>query len=496
MMKKLLILALMSAGVSACVSTSDDVVVSPKIDTSNDRVKSKLVLPYKQLGVVIPKNSSQTKNNLTVGCETVDRDYTDYDAYKEYLAPLGIKKIRLQGGWAKTEKVKGVYNFAWLDHIVNDAISRGITPWVQTSYGNQIYNGGGTPFLKGGMPCTKEGKDAWNRWVEAIAKRYAGKVEWEMWNEPDINRKTPKMETVDINVRTTNIILKHDPKAKIAGLSLASTKPGNFEIYVKAMAELGMLDKFTWLTYHGYEYRPEASYVNIDKMREILAKYSKKVLLRQGENGAPSKGYMGGALAHNPWTEYSQAKWDLRRMLGDWGRGIETSVFSISDMNYFNNAQGFAGVDQIKIKNVKGLLGTDDKNRVIKIKMAYYAVQNLVSVFELLDNQQGKLVISKEYPEQIEAFGYIDNETRTPAFTIWFGDNTPSNLILTIPVDVELKGGAKIKEPVWVDILSGKVCEIPASAISRSGNTLKIKGLHLYDSPVLITDKSVVDFRK
>ena len=492
-MKKLLALACVMAGVSACVSTtaSDK---SPVVDTSPDRAKSKLILPYQQLGTVIPKDVTKTKNNLTVGCETVDRDYTDYDAYKEYLSPLGIKKIRLQGGWAKTEKVKGVYDFAWLDHIVNDAISRGITPWVQTSYGNQIYNGGGTPFLKGGMPCTKEGKDAWDRWVERLAKRYAGKVEWEMWNEPDINRATPPSETVDINIRTVNIILKHDPKARVAGLSLASTKPEKFEVYIKELSEKGELEKFKWITYHGYEYRPEVSYMSVDELRAILAKYSKKVLLRQGENGAPSKGYMGGALAKHPWTEYTQAKWDLRRMLGDWGRGIETSVFSISDMNYFNNAQGFAGVDQIKIKNVKGLLGTDDKNRVIRIKMAYYAVQNLVAVYELLDNQTGKLVISKEYPEQIDAFGYTDKETGMPSFTLWFSDNIPSNNIVTMPVDVEIKGGAKIKEPVWVDILSGKVCKIPESSISRSGNVLKIKGLALYDSPVLITDKSLVDF--
>jgi hypothetical protein len=318
MIKKLFIMACAVAGVTACVSSSST-YTKPVIDTSNDRVKTKLVVPYKQLGVVIPKDVTQTKNNLTVGCETLDRDYADYDAYKEYLAPLGIKKIRLQGGWAKTEKVKGVFDFAWLDHIVNDARSRGIIPWVQTSYGNPIYNGGGTPFLKGGMPCTKEGKEAWNKWVDLISKRYAGKVEWEMWNEPDINRKTPKSETIDINIRTAKIILKNDPKAEIAALSLASTRPGDFEIYIKGLSDAGMLDKFKWVTYHGYQYRPEASYENVDQMREILAKYSKKVLLRQGENGAPSKGFMGGALTWNPWTEFTQAKWDLRRMLGENG---------------------------------------------------------------------------------------------------------------------------------------------------------------------------------
>jgi len=57
--------------------------------------------------------------------------------------PLGIKTIRLQGGWAKTEKVKGSYDFAWLDAIIDDARGRGLNILLETDYGNPIYAGGG-----------------------------------------------------------------------------------------------------------------------------------------------------------------------------------------------------------------------------------------------------------------------------------------------------------------------------------------------------------------
>ncbi len=60
----------------------------------------------------------------SIGGETLDRDYTDYQSYKTYLGPLGAKRIRLQGGWSKCEKVKGVYDFAWLDAVIPDAASR------------------------------------------------------------------------------------------------------------------------------------------------------------------------------------------------------------------------------------------------------------------------------------------------------------------------------------------------------------------------------------
>ena len=122
---------------------------------------------------------------------------------------------------------------------------------------------------------------------------------------------------------------------------------------MKLFVKAGKLDMFTWVSYHGYRYRPEDSYFEVDEMRSVLKKYSSKVILRQGENGAPSKGFFGGALSKYNWSELTQAKWDLRRMLGDWGRGIETCVFSISDMHYSKN-------DAIKVNNVKVLLQNDE----------------------------------------------------------------------------------------------------------------------------------------
>ena len=45
--------------------------------------------------------------------------------WREYLGPLGAKQVRLQGGWAKCEREPGVYEFAWLDAIVDDVLASG-----------------------------------------------------------------------------------------------------------------------------------------------------------------------------------------------------------------------------------------------------------------------------------------------------------------------------------------------------------------------------------
>ncbi len=114
------------------------------IDNTSSRVQTSLDPDLKHLGTLIPKGVHEIETSRwTLGCETIDREYSDYNAFKEYLPALGIRRIRLQGGWARTEKDPGIYDFAWLDQIINDALSRGLEIWLETDYGNPAHEGGG-----------------------------------------------------------------------------------------------------------------------------------------------------------------------------------------------------------------------------------------------------------------------------------------------------------------------------------------------------------------
>ncbi len=126
--------------------------------------------------------------------------------------------------------------------------------------------------------------------------------------------------------------------------------------------------------------RPEDAYTKekVLGLRSIIQKYSDKILLRQGENGAPSTYIPGFALAEYYWTEYTQAKYDMRRLLGDLGHNIETSVFTIIDI-YYNWGDR-------AVLNTKGLIQSDITMAAIRPKVAYYAVQNVAAIF---DNQYG-----------------------------------------------------------------------------------------------------------
>ena len=444
------------------------------------------VTDAKIIGVVAPKTLAQTNNDLTIGCEVLDRDYADYHKYKEYLEALGIRKIRLQGGWAKTEKEKGVYDFTWLDSIIDDAVSRGLEPWLETSYGNPIYEGGGTKYLAGGWPTSEEALAAWDRWVEAMATRYKGKVhEWEIWNEPDINKSFIQDQTslVDLQIRTAEIIKRIDPDAKIAGFAWAGWRPNVFVNCMTMIRDAGKLDLFDWISYHFYHYRPEDMYKNVDAMRDSLDKFSTKIILRQGETGAPSKGYMGGALSKYDWSEISQGKWALRRMLSDRGRNIATTIFCICDMNYFKDS------DSIKKKNVKGLLESDDDNNILRPKQAYYAVQNLVAVWDLMEEvvDHGNITVNADGSWSVYEF---KDSKGLNSFVVWEDSKTPDDNVTLTPVKITVENG-NFHKPVCVDIRTGNVNKVE---YTRQGSDWTFT-VPVYDCPVYIVDKSRLSFK-
>lgn len=436
------------------------------------------------------KTVREYKNDLTIGCETLDRDYADYEQYKDYLTTLGMKKIRLQAGWAKTEKVKGVYDFEWLDRIMDDAESRGLTVFLQASYGNPIYNRGGTPYLKGGWPSSQEALEAWDNWVLAMAKRYKNKaIEWEVWNEPDINKEQIKdyKSIVDLNIRTAEIIKSVNPNAKIAALALALIENTELvENCLKEFKEKGKLDIFEWITYHQYVYRPEDMYPMVDRLKEVVSRYSDKIILRQGESGAPSEPGYAGALSNYDWDETSQAKWNLRRIFSDHGRDIPSGVFCLSEFIYEKG-------DAFSTKNVKGILQINDKKEVVRPKLAYSVMQNLVAAYDMLSHRLTPEGISVKTDKSYSLFYYDDTKSMTGFNSIifWFDGEIPSGTNNPVPTDFVVKGG-KFETPVLVDFLTGEVRKITKSNVIREGDNIVFKDIPVYDSPLMITDLSLL----
>ena len=145
----------------------------------------------KAIAKVVPVHSSEVAHSRCgIGFEKLDRAVFDPSKAYDKVAALGVKWIRLQSGWARTEKEKGVYDFAWLDDIIDNLVNRGLVPWLCLCYGNGIYDEDAAKLF-GAVGCppikTEEQVKAWHDYVVALVKRYHGRCEWyEVWNEPDL----------------------------------------------------------------------------------------------------------------------------------------------------------------------------------------------------------------------------------------------------------------------------------------------------------------------
>jgi hypothetical protein len=439
---------------------------------------------FTPVGEIEPRHARDIESSdWSVGAETMDRDYTVYKYWREYLGPLGVKKARIQSGWAKTEKEPGKYDWAWVDEIIPDMVEQGVEPWVCLCYGNPVYEGGGGTGLGGGLPETEVALQAWERYVAAFVDRYKKHVdEWEIWNEPRLRNRNSAEAYAKFLLRTAETVRSRQPEATVIGLAMAGIKTSWVEEVLGELKRAGKLDLIDQLTYHPYSYNPDDSYDAVARLRETVDAFAPHIELRQGENGAPSKRGSFGALSKYDWNETRQAKWALRRLLGDRGRGIPTSYFAICDMQYPSR------------RNYKGLLAINDDKTVDRPKKAYYAVQHLTAVFDAsvqaLDNVRCQ--IERGDPEQRYArFAYQADGDRL-LLALWRSSHKPGAKPKLERLDVRLPG-RQFDSPVWVDLLSGRIYAIDESLVEKADDGMLIENVPVYDSPVLIGERGAFE---
>jgi hypothetical protein len=448
----------------------------------------------------------------------MDRDYTVYRHWREHLGPLGFKHARIQAGWMKTEPQPGVYDFAWLDEIVFDMYEQGVKPWIDLAWGNKHY-GEWTPNNRGLVPTTQAGLRAWAKFVEALVGRYGHIVdEWEIWNEVSGGKVADPADYVALVRHTVPAIRSLQPNATIMILALdhasfKSIRPrrlitesttysqptqgadgishtvwgdvfdsrqmrGRFEyitFIMDSLQSLGLLSEIDVISYHPYEYNPDSVYEHVAWLREWATEYAPHLKIYQGENGVPSERIEHRGLRKYEWTELTQAKWALRRLLGDLGRDIPSSYFGIMDMFYQEDI------------NRKGLLHASADQTVHHRKQAYYALQHLAAVFD------DTLVRLEQYPYEakpqvpLSLFGYAHKTSGEQVVAMWLHDAIPSDANEMRNIDLTFHAG-QWTNPAYVDLCNGNVYSIPKQNWSRDGSVYRFTSIPVYDSPVLIAD--------
>lgn len=190
--------------------------------------------------------------------------------------------------------------------------------------------------------------------------------------------------------------------------------------------------------------------------------------------------------------------------------------------------------------NRKGILRANAKHQVYQIKKAYYAVQNVVSVFDdsvVLAKERKASTVDRcvSFYEYVKDGKYplcvfwdhglvgfkkpvrlVDDGTgrKRPVASyaeskIWnmklevvdggFSEFTgierrgvPSDSFTTRPGVIEWSG-ERLKDPVWVDLFTGAVYEVPAKQqISHSCGITFVR-IPVYDSPCILTERAALD---
>lgn len=460
----------------------------------------------KKVGQVKSKKSVDIgKSKIGLGFEKLDRDIFEPHKAYPYLAESGVKWARLQSGWQRTEKEKGVYDFAWLDDIVDNIIAMGIEPWLCLCYGNQLY----TELAKeryGAVGCppidTEEERQAWDNYVKATVKHFHGRIQYyEIWNEPDSRfswrGKPNATELGEFSVRTARACKEADPDCIVIGFVLS--RPRTKE-YRDELCATDICNEIDILSYHCYSVEENQYAEQFKLYDDIRLKYNPKLKVVQGESGAQSRSDGAGALAGGAWTPLKQSKFLLRHLIIDIACGAEM-VFYFTCVDMIEALHGTVGDLQSYLDyGYFGVLGADFDAQgkftgEYTPKPSFTALQTLTSIF-CNDYSVARLPIEGVIEPSVRLLGedFDFEKARHFGFSkpngsyglaYWVDKNVLTETYEGT-VSVKIRKGEMPDDMHLVDMLTGDIFDLPEEMVVDDGEYVKLVNMPILDSPLLL----------
>ena len=465
----------------------------------------------KHLGKLKTYSSKELKNSfVSVGFETVDRDLIKPEKCFDALKDSGIKYARCQTGWSKCEKEKGVYDFGWLDDMVDNLLKMGIEPWFNVGFGNPLYmEDVPNPAAVGCVP-TLYGDEAvrgWINFVKEVAKRYKGKVrDYEIWNEPNLKHfwypGEPDGEKYAHLIKITGKAIKEiNPHARIGGCT-CSDNTVNYFLFHDDLCRNLTSDDMDFYSIHAYSRHPteENFFQRFNYLKRIFKKHGLgNVIFRQGEAGYPNDFPVRienhTLIPKNNNSSHRQCSvWMLRRFFTDKSLDMEiSSYFILADPV----EKPYQKVSEVMTDPPRyGLL----EGKTYKINPAYYTIQKIATLFE--DTSPASLYasvrtnIDELRTSEYKIHTYIKNDKPMYAYYIasYVADEVDFDYRFTLEIS-NYETAHPIKHPVLIDMMSGDVYEI--DDIDYAGDHIsKFKDLPIKDYPMVICDKSLIEITK
>lgn len=443
-------------------------------------------------------------SRIGVGFEKMDTGLIDPSGVYAPLGACGLKWARVHTGWYRTETEPGVYNFAWLDEMVDALVAQGITPWLDLLYGNSLYTKDADNEQAFGFPPyrTEGERKAWTNYVRELVKHFKDRVQYyEIWNEPD-GRLYWKPGMSDgtaygMFACDTALVIKAEyPEAKVLAFALAQgVNPGGLA-YIREGLETGLWQYIDYITIHRYRQSPEQGFrEGVLALRSMVDQYDPRIGLIQGERGCPSRGDGFGAMGSCPWNETTQAKWIARMIVTDLSLPfLFTSYFTAVDI------PRFPGRDVAELWAYFGLLRED----TCQPKQGYHVLKCVCTFFHgdvksaqlpvLLANsvRMEECTTSQKWENLNDNRETIDaslcctaafERDGAYAFAYWYPAKLPEHAMEAL-ISVCAYG---MGLPKVIDPMTGEVFEIEAERVVAIGmDSIRVRGLPLRDYPMLL----------
>jgi len=454
-------------------------------------------------------------SRVGIGFEKLDRDVFEPEKAYDKVSRIGVKKIRIQSGWAKTEKQEGVYDFTWIDKIVDNLLRRGLEPWICLCYGNPVYTELAKPVF-GAVGCppisTEREMNAWLAYVKATVSHFKGRVSiFEIWNEPDCpySWRHSENEVVDhlknaeeygnFALKTAIAIKEANKDALTMGFALGHAE--DLE-YVNIALSTGLYKHLDLISFHCYTPNELRRRDRAHKLRVLIDSYNPLIGLVQGETGAQSRSDGHGAMKGFSWTREKQIKALLLGLIEDLAEGVVfTSYFSTMDM-----IEALKGRLADKASYIDfgyfGVIGAefDEDGRAsgeYKEKPSYYALQTLASLmrgnakscalpwrFEALPSRRVNGEDCTDPTVQVETFSLDDG---SKALIYW---NAVDVLTSTYEGTVSLQVYGVSKDDVsLLDLKDGCVYSLPDTMAEAICGGVRLMNIPLTDSPLVLIFK-------
>ena len=432
---------------------------------------------------------------------------------------LGAKYVRIGYhddpiNWHDVERERGVYKVdPAADEAINEFVKNDMKIIMCLNFGNRLYTGQNgvengkvidskrdNPFQpewyydQPSPPSTEEALQAWEKYVEFMAKKYRDKVEYfEVWNEWNINlyfgAKTDLELYKKIAHRAIKVLKRVAPNVKIA-LGSVSAYPTGCEKWTPQQWEkprgipererltIGAMREFAPLVdvigIHPYYQREPFFIEQFEKDFKALKKWLKSC----GFNGTlmisewnfssiyPSiPAHEAPAIwrGHVAFSEIQKAKFVAQRYMTDTANGVPSSFCEMYNPFY--------GAFELSLLR----RASDDGTATLQPDAAFYAVRNIASITDGFEPAEVDATVSAKFDiKNLRKYGFTTPTGK--AVALWLGveanDSSPRKAVdLQLPSDV--------KKAVAVDVFNGNKQELKV----ENG---KVKGILLNDTPLVV----------